>query len=267
MSAQDREVLRAALDRSEVAARRTGIDRRRFLQTSAGVAAVLSTFEAAACGGRDRASTPAPTSSTAAPTTTATTRSPRRAGGTRCPSPRTSRPASRRWTRRRVHLRRPHPPRRARRARGAQNAPRIADMILGLVPAGCAEADPYRCVDRIAYLHDMFLASDTTMALLSDVPELRTARRAGAVGGEARDAAARRRPRRRRRAAGPAPRRDRPELRRPRDAPRRDGRRRSAPATWPPSRCTRRGDRAGRATPSTTRPSASPSSSRRARSA
>jgi uncharacterized protein len=51
-----------------------------------------------------------------------------------------------------------------------RNAPRIADMIRGLVPAGCVEPDPLTCVDRIAYLHDMFLASDTTVALLSDVP-------------------------------------------------------------------------------------------------
>jgi hypothetical protein len=51
-----------------------------------------------------------------------------------------------------------------------QNAQRIADMILNLVPDGCAETDPYRCVDRTAYLNDIFLASDTTVALLSDVP-------------------------------------------------------------------------------------------------
>jgi hypothetical protein len=51
-----------------------------------------------------------------------------------------------------------------------QNAPRIADMIRGLVPAGCVESDPFTCVDRVAYLHDVFLASDTTVALLSDVP-------------------------------------------------------------------------------------------------
>lgn len=51
-----------------------------------------------------------------------------------------------------------------------ENAQRIAQMIRNLVPAGCNEADPYRCVDRTAYLHDLFLASDTTIALLSDVP-------------------------------------------------------------------------------------------------
>jgi hypothetical protein len=51
-----------------------------------------------------------------------------------------------------------------------ENARRIASMVAGLVPDGCTEADPYRCLDRTAYLHDMFLASDTTIALLSDVP-------------------------------------------------------------------------------------------------
>lgn len=51
-----------------------------------------------------------------------------------------------------------------------QTAPGIASMILNLVPAGCAEADPYVCLDRAAYVNDMFLASDTTVSLLSDVP-------------------------------------------------------------------------------------------------
>lgn len=50
------------------------------------------------------------------------------------------------------------------------NAPRIADMISGLVPEGCLEDDPFVCLDRISYLNDLFLASDTTVALLSDVP-------------------------------------------------------------------------------------------------
>jgi predicted TIM-barrel fold metal-dependent hydrolase len=50
------------------------------------------------------------------------------------------------------------------------NAPRIADMIRGLVPSGCMEADDYECLNRAAYIHDMFVASDTTIALLSDVP-------------------------------------------------------------------------------------------------
>ncbi len=50
------------------------------------------------------------------------------------------------------------------------NAPRIVDMVRDLVPDGCMEADPLDCLDRGSYLHDLFLASDTTVALLSDVP-------------------------------------------------------------------------------------------------
>ena len=38
------------------------------------------------------------------------------------------------------------------------------------MPADCTAANPLTCVDRAAYLHDMFLASDTTMAVLSDLP-------------------------------------------------------------------------------------------------
>ena len=148
-----------------------------------------------------------------------------------------------------------------------QNARRIADMILGLVPAGCAEADPYRCLDRVAYLHDMFLASDTTVALLSDVPNSGPLDAPLPWEAKRETQAARRLARRRRRSRGAAPRRDRPELRRPVDAPRRDGGDSRHRRRWPRSRCTRRGARAGRATPSTTRPSASPWSSRPARSA
>jgi predicted TIM-barrel fold metal-dependent hydrolase len=43
-------------------------------------------------------------------------------------------------------------------------------MLDQVVPAGCAEADPFDCLDRQAYVAGMFLGSDTTVALLSDVP-------------------------------------------------------------------------------------------------
>ncbi|MEQ1788272.1 MAG: hypothetical protein ABL966_14565, partial [Acidimicrobiales bacterium] len=52
-TAADRALERAALDRAAVAAAAVGMDRRRFLQTSAGVAAVLATFNTAACSGGD----------------------------------------------------------------------------------------------------------------------------------------------------------------------------------------------------------------------
>src|ERR1700689_88896 len=51
-----------------------------------------------------------------------------------------------------------------------QTAPNTLKLVLGMVPADCTAANPLTCVDRAAYLHDMFLASDTTMAVLSDLP-------------------------------------------------------------------------------------------------
>ncbi len=50
------------------------------------------------------------------------------------------------------------------------DAPETVGLVLGMLPAGCSDADQLDCVDRANYLHDMFLASDTTMAMLSDVP-------------------------------------------------------------------------------------------------
>ena len=50
-------------------------------------------------------------------------------------------------------------------------APRIAEMIVtNLVPPGCTAVDGLDCLDRASYVESMFLASDTTVALLSDVP-------------------------------------------------------------------------------------------------
>lgn len=161
-SAADRALERAAFARAATAADRLGMDRRRFLQSSAGVAAVLATFNAAACSGGDGA---------AAPTTTrrATTTTTDAGGSFEVPEPEEVEACEEALAGEELifdihtHHVVPDGPWR-------QNALRIADMILGLVPAGCAEADPYRCLDRTAYLHDMFLASDTTMSLLSDVP-------------------------------------------------------------------------------------------------
>ena len=138
------------------------MDRRRFLQTSAGVAAVLATFNAAGCSdGSDRGATPT------TPRLTTTTASP---GGTfAVPEPEDV-PACEEALAGDEFIFDIHTHHVVPEGPWRHNALRIADMILGLVPAGCAEADPFRCLDRTAYLHDMFLASDTTMSLLSDVP-------------------------------------------------------------------------------------------------
>ena len=51
-----------------------------------------------------------------------------------------------------------------------QNAPETTGLVLSMLPADCADTNRLDCVDRANYLHDLFLASDTTMALLTDVP-------------------------------------------------------------------------------------------------
>ncbi len=51
-----------------------------------------------------------------------------------------------------------------------QAAPAMEEMIARLVPADCTDPDPLVCLDRLHYVHDLFLASDTTVAMLTDVP-------------------------------------------------------------------------------------------------
>src|SRR5262249_26551348 len=60
-SPYDRDLERTAIAVSDDCARRTGVDRRRFLQSAAGVAAVLATIDLAACSSSARrASSPPP---------------------------------------------------------------------------------------------------------------------------------------------------------------------------------------------------------------
>jgi len=51
-----------------------------------------------------------------------------------------------------------------------QQAPETVGLVLGMLPAGCSDTPQLDCVDRSNYLHDLFLASDTTVAMLTDVP-------------------------------------------------------------------------------------------------
>lgn len=163
-TAEDRALERAALHRVATAADRVGMDRRRFLQTSGGVAAVLATFNAGACSGGGDDGAAAPT--TTRPSTTST-----EAGGSfDVPEPEDVEACDQALAGDGELIFDIHTHHVVPDGPWRENALRIAEMILGLVPAGCAEADPYRCLDRTAYLHDMFLASDTAIALLSDVP-------------------------------------------------------------------------------------------------
>jgi uncharacterized protein len=161
-TASERALERAALERVAAAADRVGMDRRRFLQSSAGVAAVLATFNTAGCSGGSDGASPTTTSRDATATTP---------GGTfEVPEPEDVEACEEALASTGEMIFDIHTHHVVPDGPWRQNALRIADMILGLVPAGCAETDPYRCLDRTAYLHDMFLASDTTITLLSDVP-------------------------------------------------------------------------------------------------
>lgn len=159
---RDRALYETALRRAEVAAARVGMDRRRFLQTSGGVAAVLSTYDLAACSGGGGGQTAGTTTSTSATSTT---------GGTFVvPEPEEVEACAEALAGQGEVVVDVHTHHVVPDGPWRQKAERIADMIRGLVPDGCTEGDQYRCLDRTAYLHDMFLASDTAVALLSDVP-------------------------------------------------------------------------------------------------
>lgn len=151
-----RELLidRLALDLSADAAARAGMDRRRFLQTAAGVAAFLT-----ACNRSEQQT--APTSTTRA-STTSTSRYvvPEPADVVAC-----EHALSGKELIVDVHTHHVVPDGPWRDAARSQER-----MIRRLVPYGCAEDDGLDCLDRLSYLHDIFLASDTTIALLSDVP-------------------------------------------------------------------------------------------------
>ncbi|QYG93066.1 amidohydrolase [Iamia sp. SCSIO 61187] len=165
-TARDREVARRIVAGADAAARRMGVDRRRFLQGASGMALTLGVLNLAACGS-DRSATPRTAGS--APQTTAPRPATEPAGSYVVPDPEDG-PACEAALGGTdfifdVHTHHVMPGR-----PWEQNAPRILDMVQGLVPAGCVEAEPLHCLDRVAYLHDLFLASDTTIALLSDVP-------------------------------------------------------------------------------------------------
>jgi predicted TIM-barrel fold metal-dependent hydrolase len=51
-----------------------------------------------------------------------------------------------------------------------QDAPETVGLALSMLPAGCTDNPQLDCVDRAAYLHDLFLASETTVAVLTDLP-------------------------------------------------------------------------------------------------
>jgi uncharacterized protein len=160
-TARDRAIERETLRRAEQIADRLGIDRRRFLHTSGGLALMLSVVNLA-CSSEASDSSAASTTTGAPPTSGP--------GGTfDVPEP-TDLPACDEVFSGEEFIVDVHTHHVMPDGPWRQNAPAIASMILPLVPAGCTEDDPYRCLDRQAYVRDLYLGSDTTVGILSDVP-------------------------------------------------------------------------------------------------
>jgi predicted TIM-barrel fold metal-dependent hydrolase len=173
----ERAIVAATLERVADAARAVNLDRRTVLRSAGGVAALLAIVNLAACsngGERTQPSTSAEppsgeTTSSMAPSTTAPGSS--APGGTyEVPDEVEDVAACEQALSGTEFIVDVHTHHVVPDGPWRQNAPRIADMIRGLVPSGCLEADRYECLNRAAYIHGMFVASDTAVALLSDVP-------------------------------------------------------------------------------------------------
>jgi uncharacterized protein len=148
----------AARERATAAAAALSMDRRLFLQTAGGMAALLATINLAACTGQGSPRQPRATRRSAA-------------GGSYSVPPPEQLPECEALLGSRgefifdvhTHHVMPSLPWRS-------TAPATLRLVLDMVPPDCAAANPLTCLDRAAYVHDMFLASDTTVALLSDLP-------------------------------------------------------------------------------------------------
>jgi predicted TIM-barrel fold metal-dependent hydrolase len=167
-TAHDRDVSDATRAEVEWAAHRAAIDRRAFLRGAGGVAAALTVFNLAACSSGSRRSGATTAASNGGPTT-GTSPPTSGPGGTFSVPSTADVPACQRALAGdefifdvHSHHVMPHGPWR-------ENAPETVGLVGGMLPQ-CAAADPFECADRAAYLHDMFLASDTTVAMLTDVP-------------------------------------------------------------------------------------------------
>ncbi len=158
-TARDRAVndlVRSSVDHS---AARLGMDRRRFLQSAGAVAASLAVFELTAC------------SNTA--TSYGASSSPHRAshGGTFvAPLPQDTEACQKALASNGEFIFDVHTHHVIPSGPWVQNSPETVSLVLGMLPPDCTDNPRLDCVDRATYLHDLFLASDTTVAMLTDVP-------------------------------------------------------------------------------------------------
>ncbi|HUC05528.1 MAG TPA: amidohydrolase family protein [Acidimicrobiales bacterium] len=155
-TAKDRAVGALIREDIDAAVHRTGVDRRRFLQGAGAVAATLAAFEFAGCA--------------ASPVSHPHAGSARGKGGRfAVPPPEDTAACQQALTGSEfifdVHTHHVIPT-----GPWVDDSPDTTSLVLSMLPAGCTDADQLDCVDRANYLHDIFLASDTTVAMLTDVP-------------------------------------------------------------------------------------------------
>lgn len=145
---------------ADEARRRLGWSRRHFLHSAGAVAASLAVFELTGCS---RTST-TPSSNTTAPPGTSGP------GGTYIAPPPTEAEHCARALAGEEFIFDVHTHYATPAGPWVRNAPATVGLILGMLPEGCVAENKLECVDESAYLHDVLLASDTAMAVLTDVP-------------------------------------------------------------------------------------------------
>jgi hypothetical protein len=143
-------LIRSSID---TGAKRLGVDRRRFLQGAGAVAASLAAFELAGCSSPHQLSAQ------------------HRHGGTfKVPPPEDTAACAQALNGTGEFIFDVHTHHVVPAGPWVQNAPETTGLVLSMLPADCADTNRLDCVDRANYLHDLFLASDTTVAVLTDVP-------------------------------------------------------------------------------------------------
>jgi hypothetical protein len=159
-SVRDVDILRTIRAEVDQASHRAGLDRRQFLRSAASVAACLAVYDLAACSGsRGQSSPPSSRSATSGPGGTFTT-----------PPPHDVAACEHSLSSQGEFIFDVHTHHVMPQGVWRTNAPATVGLVEHMLPAGCVAGDPLQCVDRAAYLHALFVESDTTVAMLTDVP-------------------------------------------------------------------------------------------------
>ena len=156
-TARDRAVNQLVRSSIDDSAARLGMDRRRFLQGAGAVAASLAVFELASC-------------STTATSHGASSHKAGHGGTFAAPSPQDTEACQQALASNGEFIFDVHTHHVIPSGPWVQNAPETVGLVLGMLPPDCTDNPRLDCADRATYLHDLFLASDTTVAMLTDVP-------------------------------------------------------------------------------------------------